>query len=111
MRFLSETSMSVAAMKAFIKKAVEELATNPYPDYIKRDYFCRLDGEGLTFYILYDIEKGREEEGIKDIHDRMLKFSDAIEFMSGTGLTPLLTVQELYASLCVEPPAELNTDG
>ena len=77
---------------------VETLANNPYPDFIKRDYYFAFGDDGLKTYTIFDIEKGKEEEGLKDIQNRLFKFGISIQGMKAS-LEPVLTLEELFASL------------
>ena len=76
--------------------AVETLATNPYPEFIKRDYYFMFDEDGIKTFTIFDIEKGREEEGLKDIQNRLTKFSISIEGMKAK-LDPVFTLEDVFA--------------
>ena len=39
----------------FARKVVEIVTTNPYPDYIKRNYYFKFGGDGGTLYTIFYI--------------------------------------------------------
>jgi len=60
------------AAKKFI-----EAAKNPPPDYINQiGVYVAYGGKGIKGYALFEIEKGREDEGIKEIAKRLTIYYD-----------------------------------
>jgi hypothetical protein len=82
----------------FTRKVIETLSSNPYPDYVKRNYYFKPSGNGIQVYVVYDIDKGKEEEGLQDIMSRMCQFGTCIEGVSGT-LEPVLTAEQMLAMM------------
>ena len=84
------------------KKGIEILTNDPYPEYIKRDYYYALTGDGIKTYVVADIEQGKEQEGLLNIMNRLVKLS-SIEGFNAI-LEPLFTIEEAYASIDMESP-------
>jgi len=56
------------------KVGVESLAKAP-PPYVKRlGVYIAAGGDGMKTYVLYEIEKGHVEEGIKELNKRMVAY-------------------------------------
>jgi hypothetical protein len=89
--FLPSTSVI-----AFMRKSIETLTSNPYPDYVNRNYYFKPSGDGIKVYVVYDIDKGKEEEGLIDVMSRAIQFGIGIEGVSGT-LEPVLTAEQMLA--------------
>lgn len=84
MLFIGIQNYPGKSSKVGIKKALEVVATNPPPDYIKRTYYVTVEGENITVYGLYDIEDGKVNEGMKELMKRAIEVIQAAE---GLGIT------------------------
>jgi hypothetical protein len=93
---MNECYFPFTSATAFTRKALETLASNPYPDYVKRTYYFKPSGDGYKLYVIYDIEKGNEEEGLLDVMSRACQFGNCIEGMHGT-LEPIMTIEQTLA--------------
>jgi hypothetical protein len=89
----------------FGKKAVEELAGNPYPEFTKRDYYFKFGADGIVMYVIYDIEKGNEEAALRDIRERMFKFSNSIEGFKPV-LEPIMGFEEAFSVINMATPPQ-----
>jgi hypothetical protein len=96
MLFLVTTTYPGSSIVDIGKLAIKTLAENPYPEYTKRNYYLTFGGEGIKGYIIYDIEKGNEEEGLKDILNRMTMVSMSIEGAK-YAIEPAFTLEEAFA--------------
>ncbi len=77
------------------KVGVKVLAKAP-PPYVKRlGIYITAGGDGVKSYVLYEVERGHVEEGIKELSDRFALFFN-IEGWKYT-LEPLATVEESLA--------------
>jgi hypothetical protein len=99
MLFLGIATIPGKSIGDFFKKSVETIATNPYPDFIKRTYMFGVDlkPEGGMCHILYDIEKGKEDEGLADISRRISIFAMSVEGFKMT-LTPVVSLEQAFDS-------------
>ena len=88
---------------------IETLASNPYPEFIKRDYYFVFGEDGMKTFTIFDIEKGKEEEGLKDIQNRLTKFSISVKGMKAR-LDPVFTFEDVFAAVgqlaSLEPASE-----
>ena len=74
------------------KVGMELLAKAP-PPYVKRlGVYIAAGGDGMKTYILYEIEKGQVEEGIKELNKRYVAYFN-IEGWKFT-IEPLMSVEE-----------------
>jgi hypothetical protein len=89
----------------FGKKAIDELANNPYPAFTKRNYYFKFGGDGLMLYIIYDVEEGNEIAALKDINSRLFKFSQDIEGFSPI-LEPLMGFEEAFSLISMKAPTD-----
>lgn len=96
MLLMNESHLPFTSATAFTRKALETLASNPYPDYVKRTYYVKPTGDGYKIFVVYDIEKGHEEEGILDVTTRACQFGSCIDGLTGT-LEPVLTIEQMFA--------------
>lgn len=96
MLFLSTFTYPGSSMVDFMKLGIKTLAENPYPEFIKRDYYFTFGGDGIKGYVIYDIEKGKEEEGLKDILSRITMVGVSIEGAKGT-IEPTFTLEDVFA--------------
>jgi hypothetical protein len=94
--YMLDSYMPMTSATAFTRKVVETLSTNPYPEYVKRNYYFKPSGDGIRVYVVYDIEKSKEEEGLLDIMSRTCQFGTCIEGISGT-LEPVVTAEQMLA--------------
>jgi hypothetical protein len=86
----------------YAKKVIEIVTTDPYPEYIKRNYYTAFSGDGIKGYVVFDIEQGKEQESLLNIMNRMVKLS-SIEGVNCI-LEPLFTAEEAFASIDMESP-------
>lgn len=96
MLLLGKSTGPITSMPASLKKAMEILTKNPYPDYIKRDYYYTFGGDGVNFYVIFNIEEGHEAEGVDNILSRMAELGSASEGAAGT-LEPIFTIENAFA--------------
>jgi len=79
------------------KVGMETLAKAP-PPYVKRlGPYVAPGGDGFKTYVLYEIEKGHVEEGIKEVNKRLVAYFN-IEGWKFT-VEPLMTVEEAVPML------------
>jgi hypothetical protein len=96
--FDCQRTMSTMSWHRILSTMSWHLSTNPYPDFIKRTYIFCVKPEGLTLYILWDVEKGKEEEGLKDLMTRILSLSHSVEGLT-MSITPALSIEEIFNTL------------
>jgi hypothetical protein len=87
------------------KLALDTLANNPYPEFIKRNYYFAFGEEGIRTYTIFEIDKGKEEEGLKDIQNRVLKFAVSLKGMKSV-LEPVFTVEEIFTMMSELMPSD-----
>jgi hypothetical protein len=75
------------------REAVNDSANDPYPDYIKRKIYYAFGGDGMFIYVIFDIEQGMEEEALKNIEARALRFGATIGDLKFE-LRPLISFEE-----------------
>ncbi|MEW6553335.1 MAG: hypothetical protein AB1384_03485 [Actinomycetota bacterium] len=105
MLMLSTVTFPATSAAEFVKKAIEELTNNPYPEFTKRDYYFKFSGEGLVMYIIYDIAAGNEEAALRDINERIFKFSNAIDGFKPT-LEPLIGFEDAFSLINMTAPEQ-----
>ena len=88
----------ISSVLDFAKKAVEESAADPIPDYIHRSNYYKFGGDGIILYALFEIDEGMEKKAIAEIESRMLRFGLSIEGLKWT-LEPLVSLEEVFAML------------
>jgi len=93
----------VTSAADFGKLAIDEMKNNPYPDFIKRNYYFKFGGDGVIAYIIYDIEEGNEEAARKDISSRMFKMMHSVKGLTAS-LEPLFSVEEGFSWLSMVAP-------
>lgn len=96
MKLLGKSVCPVTTMPAAAKKALEILTTNPYPEYITREYLYTFSEDGVIMYVIFDIAPGHETEGVENILSRMAELGSACEGMSGT-LEPVFNIEQVFA--------------
>jgi hypothetical protein len=92
MHVLYTTTYPLTAAVDVGKIGIEALK-NPLPDFISRDniYFL-FGGKGIMAHVVYEIEKGHEDEGLKEIAKRMTVYYDVEGFEVSSDV--LLTAEE-----------------
>lgn len=84
------------------EKAVEYLS-KPLPSYMKRiGPLVTAGGDGVKAYMIFEVEKGHEEEGVKEIIDGEAPFL-SIEGYKFT-VEPVLTAEEALPLVGLAPP-------
>ncbi len=96
MLLMSISTYPVTSAIDFGEFAMDELKNNPYPDFIKRNYYWKWGGAGLMMYVIYDIEKGNEEAALKDINIRSIKSMQAVKGLVGN-IEPLMNIEEIFS--------------
>lgn len=92
MHVLYTTTYPLAAAVDVGKIGIEALK-NPLPDYINRgQIFFLFGGKGIKAHVVYEIEKGHEDEGLKEISKRMTAYYDIEGFEITSDV--LLTAEE-----------------
>ena len=105
MLFLAKMIMPARSVKDFVKTAVETLANNPYPEYTKREYYGRFVGEELELTVIYDIERGKEEEGFLDIGRRGYPCYQSVDGLKAS-IDPVFTLEQLFALVSQTTPTD-----
>ena len=105
MLFMATNSFPATSAAEFGRQGIEELTSNPYPDFIKRDYYAKFGEDGIVMYIIYDIETGKEEAALRDIKERMFKFSNSIEGLK-TILEPIMSFEEMFSLIKMGAPPQ-----
>jgi hypothetical protein len=95
MKLMGRAIGPTTAMPAIVKKAMEILTNNPYPEYITRDYLYTFSEDGVVMYVIYDIAPGHEAEGLENILSRMAELGSAAEGIGGT-LEPVFTMEQVF---------------
>jgi len=91
--FLMITQTYPTKSVAEVGKVGMELLSKAPPPYVKRlGVYIVPGGDGMKTYILYEIEKGQVEEGIKELNKRYVAYFN-IEGWKFT-VEPLMTVEE-----------------
>jgi len=91
--FLMITQTYPTKSVAEVGKVGMELLAKAPPPYVKRlGVYIAAGGDGMKTYILYEIEKGQVEEGIKELNKRYVAYFN-IEGWKFT-VEPLMTVEE-----------------
>jgi hypothetical protein len=103
MLILSTTTFPGTISPEVANKVVEVLSKNPYPEYIKRNYYMKFGGDGITTYTIYDVEKGKEADGLKEIGSRSALFVTSLEGYKCT-LEVLYTIEEGFAMISMAAP-------
>ena len=105
MLLMATVRFPVTSAAEFGKKAIDELANNPYPDFTKRNYHFKFGGDGIIMNIIYDIAEGNEEAALHDINNRLFKFSRAIEGFKPV-LEPIIGFEEAFTLISMTAPPQ-----
>jgi hypothetical protein len=100
---MSTSTYPVISAVDFGKFAVDELKNNPYPDFIKRNYYWKWGGDGLIMYVIYDIEEGNEEAALKDINSRGAKAAQSVKGLVGN-IEPLMNIEDIFSLFSMTAP-------
>jgi hypothetical protein len=103
MLFMGTCTFPATSATEFGKMATDELKNNPYPEFTKRDYYCKFSQEGITLYIIYNIEEGNEAAALKDINARLFKMENSVAGFTGS-LEPLLGMEEASSLISMIAP-------
>jgi hypothetical protein len=99
---LNETYPISAAIEV-AKIFIEELKTNPHPDYMQMlGLYAHWGGDGIVVYAYYQIEDGKVDEGVKDLTSRELKFASVDGYK--VQFQVVLPVAEALALVGMEMP-------
>jgi len=75
-----ETTYPGTKVDAAATKFLERLKTNPPPEYVKIiDMYALAGGDGIRALLFYDVETGKEDEGMKYIAKGTVNMLKAIE--------------------------------
>lgn len=96
--------MPIKSVADFVSKAVETLASNPYPEFTKRNYYVRFVGDEMELTTIYDIEDDRVEEGLMDIDGRAYPFFLSLEGLKGE-IYPVFSLEQLFAVIDQSTPS------
>lgn len=105
MLIMSTASFPVSSAVDFAKKATEELTTNPYPGFTRRDYYFKFAGDEIVMYVIYDIEAGHEREAMFDINQRVFKFIQAIKGFK-VEMEPVYGIEDAFSMMNMDTPPE-----
>ena len=84
-------------------KAQIKLMETPLPSYMKHvSVFAAVDETGVKGYTILEVDKGKEFEGLKELHGRMVTFYDIVGFRYK--VEPILTVEEALPLVGLVPP-------
>lgn len=103
MLILSTMTFPGTTSAEFAKKVLEVLSKNPYPEYIKRNYYMKFGGNGIIAYTIFDVEKGKEADGLQEIGNRSALFVTSLEGCKST-LEVLYTMEEGFAMISMAAP-------
>jgi hypothetical protein len=98
MLFMGRSTIPLTSVQDFMNKAMETLASNPYPEFTKRNYYIRFIDDEIEMTTIYDIDKGNEEEALLDICNRAYPFFHCVEGLKGNTF-PVMTLEQLFAML------------
>jgi len=105
MILMSKARYPATSANDFLAKAMEELTENPYPEFIKRNYYYKLGEGSIVMYIIYEIDPGNEDAAMKDLNARAFKFAQEVEGFEPISMEVLMSLQE--AITMVQEGAEL----
>jgi hypothetical protein len=88
------------------KAFVDVIQANPFPDYVKlvEDY-SHWGADGIKSHLFYDLEKGKEEEGMRYITASTLELTRAVDGFRVLESSVVYTLAEAYAVVGMEGPA------
>jgi hypothetical protein len=104
MLMLMKVRMPTKSAADFVNHAVATLTTDPYPEFVKRNYYWTFEGDDIECYTIYDIEQGKAEEALDDIAKRVVSFTSSVEGIEFT-LQPCYTIEKAFALLGQTIPA------
>lgn len=102
MLFINKSTLPIKSVADWAKKAVETLTNNPYPEFTKRNYYWRFIGDKLELTTIFDIEKGKEEEGLMDLFNRVYPFFLSIDGLEIISNDAVFTLEQLFATISQE---------
>jgi hypothetical protein len=94
MIIMAKNRYPATSAKGFLDRALAELRDNPYPEYIKRTYYFKFGEGGIVMYIIYEIDPGNEEAGMKDLNRRAFKFMQEVEGFEVVSVEVLMNVED-----------------
>jgi hypothetical protein len=101
MEFTYPASKAEEAGKVFM----DVLQANPLPDYVKIvEIYQYWGGDGLKGHAYYNLEKGKEEEGVRHITITTREFSKAIEGYKAVSEV-VYSLAEAFDSIGMKAPA------
>jgi hypothetical protein len=98
MLMLLKVKMPATSAADFINNAVTTLTTNPYPDFVKRNYYWTFEEDLIECHTVYDIDNGKAEEALEDIAKRLISFENSVEGIK-FALEPAYTIEQAFAFL------------
>jgi hypothetical protein len=87
----------------FGKAAVDELKNNPYPSFTKRNYYCKFCEDGITMYVIWEIEEGNEGAALRDINARVFKMSSSVNGFTSS-IEPVFGMEEAFSLISMAAP-------
>jgi len=76
MMLMINTDCPISSVSKAVDILIESMKSNPVPDYIKLlGFYSYWGGQGIVSHVVYDIEDGKVDEGLKGITGRLLEYS------------------------------------
>ncbi len=93
MKFLLTGTMPIMSALEFARKSIEESTSDLKDEYSTRTAYCRLGGDGVILYIIFDVDKDRVEEALSRIQARAVRYGLVVEGMKWD-LVPIYGIEE-----------------
>jgi hypothetical protein len=85
---------------------IDDLQANPMPDYVKFvEEYISWGADGLKAHTYYELEKGKEEEGLRYVTAHELAMTKAVDGFRVLDCTPVYRMAEAYSVINMKGPA------
>jgi hypothetical protein len=85
---------------------IDDLQANPMPDYVKFvEEYISWGADGLKAHTCYELEKGKEEEGLRYVTAHELAMTKAVDGFRVLNCTPVYRMAEAYSVINMTGPA------
>jgi hypothetical protein len=98
MLYMGIGTLSISSVADFAKSSIDESINHPQPEYITRNIYLKFGGDGIQIYVIFDVDKGKEEEALMSIMGRAIRFGLSIEDIKWT-FEPIMTLEEGFTLL------------
>jgi len=84
---------------------IDDLQANPMPDYVKFvEEYVSWGADGIKTNTFYELEKGKEEEGLRYVTAHELAMTKAVDGFRVLHLTPVYRMAEAYSVINMKGP-------